>query len=86
MAIQGPKQKRYIVLDTNRQEYIMMGTYDEIQAEFNNCHYTFLDPDLKLDIYELGELQEINLVRPSISFISLTEALQKTYNEMHKIN
>lgn len=81
MAIQGPKQKRYIVLDTNRQEYIMMGTYDEIQQEFNQCPDTFLDIDIMLDIYELGELQEINLVRPSISFMSVTEKLQQIYNE-----
>lgn len=85
MAIQGPKQKRYIVLDTNDQDYIMIGTYDEIQAEFNNYHYTFLDPDLKLEIYELGELQEIKLTHPAMSFMSVTEKLKEIYNETHKI-
>ena len=80
MAIQGPKQNRYIVLDTNRQEYIMIGTYDEIQQEFNSYPDTFLDSDIKLDIYELGELQEINLVRPAISFMSVTEKLKEILN------
>jgi hypothetical protein len=79
MAIQGPKQKRYIVLDKNNQDYIMMGTYDEIQYEFNQWPDSFLDTNLKLEIYELGELQEINLVRPSISFMSVTEKLQQIY-------
>lgn len=80
MAIQGPKQNRYIVLDTNRQEYIMIGTYDEIQQEFNSYPDTFLDSNIKLDIYELGELQEINLVRPAISFMSVTEKLKEILN------
>lgn len=83
MAIQGPKQKRYIVLDTNDQDYIMIGTYDEIQAEFNNYHYTFLDPDLKLEIYELGELQDITLTHPAMSFMSITEKLQQIYNSQN---
>jgi len=58
MAIQGTKQKRYIVLDTRNQEYIMIGTYDEIQQEFNAYPDTFLDDNIALEIYELGELQE----------------------------
>jgi hypothetical protein len=84
MAIQGTKQKRYIVLDTRNQEYIMIGTYDEIQAEFNNWPDTFLDTDIELSIYELGELQEITLVRPAMSFVSVTEKLKEIYNS--KIN
>jgi hypothetical protein len=79
MAIQGPKQKRYIVLDTNDQDYIMIGTYDEIQQEFNNWPGTFLDSELKLEIYELGELQDITLTHPAMSFMSVTDKLKEIY-------
>lgn len=78
--IQGTKVKKYIVLDRNNQDCLIVGTYDEIQQEFNSYPDTFLDPHVKLEIYELGELQEVNLVRPAISFMSVTEKLQEIHN------
>lgn len=86
MAIEGIKQKKYIVLDTRKEEYIMIGTYDEIQTEFDGHCYAFLNDGIELDIYELGELQEITLVQPAISFMSLTEKLQQIHNNRNKIN
>jgi len=86
MAIKGKKQKRYIVLDTRKQDYIMIGTYDEIKYEFDEYPYTFLDEEITLAIYELGEIQEINLVRPAMSFMSVKEKLQQIHNNRNKIN
>lgn len=80
MMIQGTKVKKYIVLDRNNQDCLIVGTYDEIQQEFNSYPDTFLDDNIALEIYELGELQEVNLVRPAISFMSVTEKLQEIYN------